>query len=86
MRTKHERFNMWAMSALVMCQCGTKFELQDGAIEEVTCSSCGEQFRLSDYRSPGSVPPAGTGDEGEVNPNNLKVEEFEITEPENDCE
>ncbi len=86
MRTKHERFYMWAKSALVMCKCGSKFELQEGAIEEVTCRSCGETFRLSDYRSPGSVPPAGTGDEGEANPNNLKIEEFDILESEDDCE
>ena len=85
MRTKHERIFIWARSALVMCKCGTKFELQEGSIEEITCLSCGEEFRLSDYRAP-DIPPAGTGDEGEGNPNNLKIEEFDIQEPEDDCE
>jgi len=52
MRTRHQRLFMYARSALVMCKCGTKFELQEGAIEEVTCASCGEEFRLRDYRGP----------------------------------
>lgn len=57
MRTEHERFYMWAKSALVQCKCGTKFELEEGSIEEITCLSCGETFRLSDYRGPGAAGP-----------------------------
>ena len=52
MRTEHERIHIYAKSALVMCKCGIKFELEEGSVEEITCLSCGEEFRLSDYRSP----------------------------------
>lgn len=91
MRTKHERFYMWAKSALVQCKCGTKFELNESA-PNVVCRECDEGFHLSDYRGPGAagpgyrLVPAGTGDEGESHPSDLKVTKFKITEPEDDCE